>query len=150
MLMTEVADRFVRALRALGGDPEMLEPLTAWRAFKAFAGEEIDELPADSDLDRLLLEAGPSRYGPDGEPAFMLEFERQYRQGADAEDAGTASVLCSFAFPLDDRAQGVEGVQLWGVPGPASDTWIAAVESSPPFTLITHRPTHASLEMREI
>jgi hypothetical protein len=56
------------------------------------------------------------------------------------------SVLCSFAFPLDEDLNKSAGVHLWGAPGPGAADWIAAVESSSPFSLLQRDPTHAMLE----
>jgi hypothetical protein len=146
VLVTEAADRFTTLLRAVRGDPERPEPQATWRAFKQFAGEEIEQLSAGSDRDRLLFEAGPSRYGPCGAPAFMVEFERQYEAGGGPEYEGMLSVLCSFAFPVGEDLDKAAGVQLWGTPGPAAADWIAAVESSSPFALLERAPTHATLD----
>jgi hypothetical protein len=66
MKIDRVERRFVELLQAAGGDAEALAPRPAWEAFKAFAKETIDGLDPAGDVDRLLCEAGATRYGPAG------------------------------------------------------------------------------------
>jgi hypothetical protein len=144
MKIDRVERRFVELLQAAGGDAEALAPRPAWEAFKAFAGETIDGLDPAGDVDRLLCEAGPTRYGPAGRPAIQVDIERQYTLEADGEYEGMKHLLCSFTYPLAEQFAGTRGVQLWGSPGPASEDWATEVEATAYFALLADLPEQAA------
>jgi hypothetical protein len=147
MTPAQAADRFRVLLHTEHGNPDDLAPQPAWRAFKRFAAEELDGLPPSTDRDRLLFEARPTKHGPGGSPAYMVEFERQYDATAGPTYQGMRSILCTFSFALDGDIAQTPAAQLWGAPGPNAADWANTVEVTPAFALLAREPIHGALEI---
>jgi hypothetical protein len=151
MRIDDVDRRFTELLREAGGDPDNLRPAQAWQAFTQFAAEPIDTLEPGTERDKLLFEAGPTKYGPNDEPAVMVDIERQYTlEDERGEYLGMRHVLCSFAYPLESGVAGERGVQLWGRPGTDASAWTQRVEATPYFALLASEPIFARLVAGDI
>jgi hypothetical protein len=125
--LESMPERFGEILAELGVDPAAADPARTWEAFKRLATEDTAEAPPGADMDRLLFEAGVSKRGPGGRPAFTVDFSRQWFLDSDGEYLGSQAIECSFAYPVDDDAAD-DRQQLWGSPGEAAGKWIEAVE----------------------
>jgi hypothetical protein len=65
----------------------------------------------------------------------QVDIERQY-----GGDGAMRSILCSFAYPPNESTR---GAQEWGRPGEDAGDWIARVEASPAFALLSRPPRFA-------
>lgn len=151
MRIDEVPSRFTQLLREVGGDPENLRPAQAWLAFTQFAAEPIDTLDPGTDRDKLLFEAGSTKYGPNDGPAVMVDIERQYTlEDERGEDLGLRHLLCSFAYPLEGDVARERSVQLWGTPGTDASAWRRQVEATRYCALLGSEPISAQLVAGDI
>ena len=53
------------------------------------------------------------------------------------------SILCTFAYGVEEA---VGGAQEWGRPGADAGDWIARVEASPAFALLSRTPRDSRAE----
>lgn len=150
MTIDEAPARLKELLAEAGTSSDEPDPARAWEAFKRFAAEPIEGLDPEDDVDRLLFEAGPTKYGPDGQPAVSVDFERQLTLEDDGQYGGMRHVLCTFAYPIGIELPDRAGVQEWGVPGERAAAWIERVEATAYIPVLRQPPILAELVAGDI
>lgn len=131
MTPSNAFERLRAMLDAAGFDRAAPRLDVAWPVWRAWIATPVEGMDPDEDADMV-------SYETIRQPSLQLSFTRQFMHYEDGEYTGMVHLFLSLDFPAD-QFEGVPATQFWGVPGPRSGEWIAAVERDPAFMAALER-----------
>ena len=160
----ERADASLRRLLAAEGLPsEALEPWPAWKAFKRFVREPVED---DRIISDALVQYGREEEADGGHRAY-LRFVREFSltdvstgratEGDKAltdaqEEPGSplTHVICELEFPADALDSEGQTVEFWTQDAPSWSAFVDRVEADPGFQrLVNLRPERSAVYAEE-
>lgn len=141
MHYAEARRRLSELLTAAGLAPESLEPWPAWKVFKAFAREAVEDA-----LDDCVVQYGTYE-DVAGVDSVHLYLAREFSDDGDDSEPAT-HLVCDLTF--DAGALPTLAAEFWTQDGPNFVSFIDRVESDPGFqALMNARPVASSVYVEE-
>jgi hypothetical protein len=138
----EARRHLIELLTRAGLTADSLEPWTAWKVFKAFARESVEDA-----LDDCLVQYGVYEDGG-GVDSAHLYFVREFSDGEDDDGGPATHLVCDLTF--DVAALPTPGAEFWTQDAATFSAFVDRVEADPGFqALMNARPVASSVYVEE-